>query len=147
MYRRHTIVAVLALGLFASGSSALAAGGGERITDWIRAFWPIAMVGGGLVITGVLLALGTRFAPAAAFNALRSRVDKLERDCTVLDLRAGDLEKVVVSSPTRLELQEDIAELGERMKGVEATLAGVGTQLGTTNTYLHTLIEKGLRAA
>lgn len=113
-------------------------------SDWIRAIWPILVVVVGGICTGIYLGLAMRFPSVSSFNRLKARVDQLEDDRIDDAARIKRLEELCSAAPTRVELQEDIAELGERMSGIEGEMKGVSAQLGTTNTYLHTLIERGL---
>lgn len=112
--------------------------------EYVRAVWPVMAAVVGLMAAGALLALGTRFAGLAAFDKLKSRVLVLEGHSASHAAKIARLDELALSSPTRLELQEDISALAERMRGVEGGLGGVRDQLHTTNTYLQTLIERGL---
>lgn len=114
--------------------------------DWIRAIWPILVVVVGGICTGIYLGLAMRFPSVSSFDRLKARVDKLEDAQIGDDAKIKRLEELCSAAPTRVELQDDIAELGERMSGIEGEMKGVAGQLGTTNTYLHTLIERGLRS-
>lgn len=113
--------------------------------DWIRAIWPILVVVVGGLCTGIYLGLAMRFPSVSSFDRLKARVDKLEDERIDDAGRIKRLEELCSAAPTRVELQEDIGELGERMAGVEGKMDGVHDQLRTTNTYLHTLIERGLK--
>ncbi len=112
--------------------------------DWIRAIWPILVVVIGAIGTGLYLGLAVRFPTVAAFQQLKNRVDTMERETSDIGSRVKRVEELCIAAPTRVELQEDIAELGERLSSMEGEMKGVATQLGTTNRYLHTLIERGL---
>lgn len=107
-------------------------------TELVRALWPVLALVGGLILTSVMLALTTRFATVVALKGLDFRVSKLEEFRTAQEATLSVL-------PTRQQLGEAIGELGERVAGLESKMEGVGGQLNTTNTYLHTLIERGLR--
>ncbi|WP_160299135.1 DUF2730 family protein [Sphingomonas sp. SRS2] len=116
-------------------------------SDWIRAIWPILVTVIGAVGAGLYLGLAMRFPSVSAFNSLKSTVYGMKDQQTKDEGRLKRLEELCGETPTRIELQEDIAELGERMSGLEGEMKGVGQQLGTTNTYLHTLIERGLKGS
>lgn len=112
--------------------------------DWIRAIWPILVVVVGAIGSGLYLGLAMRFPSVSAFEKLKQRVDKLEREDGDKEGRLKRVEEICVAAPTRIELQEDIAKLGQRMSGMEGKMHGVGQQLRTIDNYLRTLIERGL---
>lgn len=131
----------------ASAAPALAATEHSDIawTDYLRATWPVIAAAVGLIITGAVLALGTRFASIGAFNKLKSRLVALEGHRANHDARIVRLEEIAVTSPTRQELQDDIGSLSERMRGVEAQVSGLNARFETLNDYLQMLIERGLK--
>ena len=118
-----------------------------RSGSWVSFFhqiWPVVVTVTALLTGAVLLGLATRFATVSSFKELTKKVEKSRNDLDDHETRLKMVERHCSEPPTRVELQEDIAELSERMKGVEVGMQGVNSQLGTTNTYLHTLIERGL---
>lgn len=149
MSRRHTTAAIVAVAAVAAPAFADAGTRVDevRLFDWIRTFWPIIVVFATMLVAAVMTGLATRFVKVPAFNGLIERVGKLETGCQGHEMRLQSLERSAEKSPTPMELQEDIAELAERMKGVETGLTGIDGRLETTNTYLHTLIERGLKGA
>ena len=113
--------------------------------EYVKVFWPI--IGGvGVLLTlfGVLW-LRTKFTPLEDHRGLNTRVAALEARDAGQEERLKALELHSNQAPTRQELQDDIAKLAERMAGMEAGLKGVGKELATHNSYLHSLIEQGLK--
>jgi hypothetical protein len=145
--RRRHIIAVFAVAALAASPAFADPGTASdeaRLFDWIRTFWPMLVLFGGLIVAGIITGLSARFVASARFELLTARVDKVEGSCAEHDLRLKALEKASDASPTRVELQEDVAEVSERLARVETGLTGIGGQLETTNLYLHTIIERGL---
>jgi len=90
-----------------------------------------------LVEIGTALAGLTPIILLAGFWWLGHRLANAEaRIHAIESARAGD--------PTPSGLSKDIGKVAERVKGVEAQIDSLADQLGTTNNYLHALIEKGL---
>lgn len=113
--------------------------------EYVKVFWPIiGGVGALLTLFGVLW-LRTKFTPLEDHRGLNTRVSALEARDAGQEERLKALESHVNQAPTRQELQDDIAKLAERMAGMEAGLKGVGKELQTHNSYLHSLIEQGLK--
>jgi chromosome segregation ATPase len=106
--------------------------------DYLAKLWPIVVVLS--TIFGALIGvwLSSRYAPRQEFERLKNTV--FEHTTQI-----ATLEDTLKSSPTRQELQDDIAQLAERIRGLETGVSGMRDQLSTTNNYLHTLIEKGLQ--
>lgn len=125
-------------------------------SELLRALWPVFTLIAGLAIAGVLLALRSIFATVTAHKNHDERLVVVEtfvieqktalgmlptrQELGVQIARHGDR-----LSETREEISEQLSEQGERIAGVEEGLKGVSRQLETTNTYLHTLLEQGLR--
>lgn len=112
--------------------------------DYVKALWPVFAVVAGLILTGLLLGLGTRFTTVKAFAEMSERVGKHSARLDDHETRIKLVEQACASPPTRQELSEEIGELSERMRGVEVGMDGVRGAVNTTNTYLHSLIERGL---
>lgn len=134
---------------FLAASPAIAGGAGQpqplQWVDYVTKLWPIVVTTAGLLATGMLLALATRFASVKALTDLATTVADLKISKEGHETRICALEQTASQSPTRQELQDEIAGLGERMRGVEVGMDGLAGQLRTANEYLHTLIERGLK--
>jgi hypothetical protein len=105
--------------------------------EWFRAIYPLVVTLVSLAGLGVVLWLGTKF-------AAKTTVDKLAKDQADHETRIQLLEDHNTASPTRAELHEELSGLAARMAGVESALKGFSKQIDTTNSYLHTVIEKAL---
>lgn len=127
----------------------------HEVLDYIRTLWPIAVVLIPIVLTAGLLWLKTQFSTKADLAATEARiVAVVEEHKTRLDdgsRRMADFDKRIAlveddceASPSRSELMQQNTVLSGRMSGVETSLRGQERELSTLNTYLHTLIEKGL---
>lgn len=113
--------------------------------EYVKALWPV--VGGVaalLTLFGVLW-LRTKFTPLEDHRQIASKVSALETAGAAHEERLRSLESYANQAPTRQELQDDIGKLAERMAGMEAGLRGVSKELHTTNSYLHSLIDRGLQ--
>lgn len=112
--------------------------------DYVKALWPVVVGLSALLSSVVVLWLSSRYA------TLKSHGDLVEKVSKHGD-RITKVEELCAQTPTRQELQEDIAELGERMSAVETQVTsgfeGMRDQQRTTNDYLHLIIEKGLGSA
>jgi flagellin-like hook-associated protein FlgL len=113
--------------------------------EYIRTFWPIGVAVSVLVAGILVLWLKSGFATRDGINKVHGRLDLLSDAKTSHAERIKHLEDAFGSAPTRHELQEDIAALSARMSAVEAGMGGIQNQLKTTNNYLHTLVENGLK--
>lgn len=106
--------------------------------DYIAKLWPIVVVLSGIFGALIGVWLSSRYAPRQEFERLKNTV--FEHTTQI-----ATLEDTLKISPTRQELQEDISKLAERIGGLEAGVTGMRHELGTTNNYLHTLIDRGLK--
>ena len=105
--------------------------------EWFRAVYPVLVTLVSLAGLGCVLWLGTKFASKASVEELgRTRADH--------ETRIQLLEEHNDASPTRAELHAELSALAAQMSGMQSSLTGVVNQLNTTNTYLHTVIEKSL---
>lgn len=123
--------------------------------DYIKYGWPIITgVAGFLVIVGAMW-IKTNFVTRAEHRADRQAAEERERRIAEHDQRLSLLEAYQKQPPTRHDLGDGIAEVGERISKIEAIVEGIdkrvnreldsiGEQLRTFNSYLHTLIDKGL---
>lgn len=115
--------------------------------EYVKVFWPImGGVAALLTLFGVLW-LRTKFTPLEDHRLVSAKVAALETSSAAHEERLKAVEGHAHQAPTRQELQDDIAKLAERMAGMEAGLKGVGKELQTHNSYLHSLIEQGLKGA
>lgn len=134
------------------------------ILDYIRAFWPVLTGLTPIAIAAVVLWLRSQFASKQEAATKASLLSVEDRTVSLLEridarLERGDrnfedhsrrialLEQASREKPSRHELAQDITLLLARMSRVEAEIQGVGRQLGTTNDYLSTLVERGLDRA
>lgn len=111
--------------------------------DWlyvINTFWGPVAVLGGLVAGAFTIWLMSKVPSKSSFDELDIRVQAHDRRLDVIEAHNAD-------SPTRHELQEDIAELGSRMSAIEEGQRGIAAQLKTANDYLHIMIEKSIPGA
>jgi hypothetical protein len=115
--------------------------------EYIRTFWPIGVAVSCLVAGILVLWLKSGFATRESINKVHGRIDGIAVSTSSNGERIKHLEDAFGSSPSRHELQEDIAALSARMSAVEAGMGGIQNQLKTTNNYLHTLVENGLKGA
>lgn len=115
------------------------------LLEWVRALYPVAASLISLVAAIAVVWLSSRFVSWPKFSALNADMERLRLQVTEHGRQIRHLEEHAKESPTRVELQDDIAQLSARMAGVEVGMRGVSNQLSTTNSYLHTLIEKGLQ--
>lgn len=117
--------------------------------EFIKIVWPIASVLTPVVIGAGLLWLRSQFtlktelaSKAAELTAEIRQVEKTTADhATSIKL----LEAEANRSPTRQELADKIEQIATGQAGVEQSVAGLATQVGTTNEYLQVIIENGLR--
>jgi hypothetical protein len=105
--------------------------------EWFRAIYPVFVTLVSLAGLGCVLWLGTKFASKVT-------VEKHGQSLSDHETRIELLEAHNEASPTRAELHDELTNLASRMSGMESALKGVGKQIDTTNTYLHTVIEKAL---
>lgn len=112
--------------------------------EYVKALWPVIVVVAGLILTGLLLGLATRFTTVKAFAAQQLTVADHAGKIVDHETRLRLLEQDCDAKPSRQDLGEEVAELGERMRGVEVGISGLSSQANTTNTYLQTLIQRGL---
>lgn len=153
MLRRIILVALAALCVTASPALASdGQSGAFAFVDYVSKLWPVVLTTAGLIASGVLLALATRFASVKALSSLSAKVGEHSTSLETHATRLAQLEASASQSPTRQELQGDIAQLSERMRGmetafngVEREFEGVGKQLDTANRYLEMVIERGLK--
>lgn len=110
---------------------------GASWLEWFRALYPAIVTLVSLAGLGVLLWLGTQFAS-------KSKVDLLDKTSADHETRLQLLEEAVEQSPTKQELHDEISGLKANMAAAMARLDAIGTQLKTTNDYLHTLIDKAM---
>ena len=127
--------------------------------DYVKALWPVVVGLSALLTSFVVLWLSSRYLTLAKFTDYRddaeAESDKMLEVQRGHEARLVQVELLCAQSPTRQELQEDIAELAERMGGLETGLRvgleGVrkqvedtNTRVATTNDYLHLIIEKSM---
>jgi hypothetical protein len=110
---------------------------GTSWLEWVRTLYPAVVTLVSLAGLCILLWLGTKFASKAT-------VDRLHTTSIDHETRLQLLEETVEQSPTKQELHEEISGLKSNMAAAMAKIDAIGTQLKTTNDYLHTLIDKAM---
>ncbi|WP_156347252.1 hypothetical protein [Sphingomonas sp. Leaf5] len=73
-----------------------------------------------------------------------ARLEAGSRKMAELDKRTALVEEECKQVPSRNTLQSELSHLAQRIRGVEVQGQAANDQLSTQNTYLHTLIERGL---
>jgi hypothetical protein len=114
------------------------------LLEFVKVLWPIASTITPLILAAGFLWLRTKFPSREEVEKLSAKVEQLDGKLDDHEVRVGKIEFDQKSEPTRADLNRVQTALGERIGGVEATLRGMGQQLGRIDTYLHTLIDKGL---
>nr|WP_162236153.1 hypothetical protein [Sphingomonas sp. Leaf24] len=134
--------------------------------DIFKIAWPIAVTLVPIILTAGILWLRSQFPTKGELEAVRVDVatkiagserrltDKLEehearleagsRKMAELDKRTALVEEECKQVPSRNTLQSELSHLAQRIRGVEVQGQAANDQLSTQNTYLHTLIERGL---
>ena len=113
--------------------------------DYVRALWPVVSGVSAALLVLIGLWLRSKFTPIDDHRALAVRVTEAESKAKAQSTEIEHVKTQLDVAPTRQELQDDISNLGSRMAGVETAIRGVDKRLETQNTYLHSLIEQGLR--
>ncbi|KQM23151.1 hypothetical protein ASE73_02690 [Sphingomonas sp. Leaf24] len=146
--------------MFKAGRNAVA------FLDIFKIAWPIAVTLVPIILTAGILWLRSQFPTKGELEAVRVDVatkiagserrltDKLEehearleagsRKMAELDKRTALVEEECKQVPSRNTLQSELSHLAQRIRGVEVQGQAANDQLSTQNTYLHTLIERGL---
>lgn len=138
--------------------------------QWFQILYPIALTMTPVLIAVGLLWLRTKFASLGDFKAIETKVagvdllnvverlGTVESDIKVITVEIQALAEGADSAPTRLDLMNQLSGLTERMSRMEAAVESerrqsqhqyeaLRQQLATTNQYLHTLIDQGMRGA
>ena len=115
--------------------------------EYVRALWPVVVALSLLISSVFVLWLSSRYVTKAVVDGVTAKLVSFELDLGKHDVRIRQLEDQFASAPTRQELQDDISRLSAEMEGVKTGQLGIQNQLKTTNDYLHTLIENGLKVA
>lgn len=105
--------------------------------EWFRATYPVLVTIVSLGALACVLWLGTKF-------AAKSTVEELARDRAMHETRLQLLEEANAAHPTRAQLSVEIMEMSGKIASINSALKGVGKQIDTTNSYLHTVIERAL---
>jgi len=109
----------------------------SEFLEWVRALWPVVSSITPFILLGGFYWLKTQFVSQQDFDELDEKID-LHHE------RIGRLETEGQSDPSRADLNRMQSELSQRLSGVEASVKALGHQMATMNSYLHTVIEKGL---
>lgn len=136
------------------------------VLEYIRTLWPIAVVLLPFITATGFLWLQTKFPSkgdlsqakealsadiAATEKRLGNKIDEHEqrlndgsKKLAELDKRCALVEDDTRSMPSRQNLQIELSTLSQRIRGVEVWTETTSKSLDTLNSYLHTLIERGL---
>ena len=123
--------------------------------EYIRTLWPIAIVLLPFVCATGFIWLKTQFPTLADLKGTEQRItDRIEeheerldtgsRTMATLDKRTALVEEECRQAPSRQTLQGELSAISQRTRGVEVEVQAVGRELSTLNSYLHTLIERGI---
>jgi len=119
--------------------------------EWFRALYPVIVTLISLAGLGAFLWLASKFVTKAEYEKANassgSKVVTLEARGNDHETRIKLLEEHIESSPTRQELHDEVQALARQISGMDSRLDGITSQLKTTNSYLHTLIDKALPSA
>lgn len=135
--------------------------------ELVRTVWPVMAAITPLVLAGGFAWLRLQFPAKADLEKLKTDREKavaevrgeMERKVTELralstanaerqiasEQRLNSVETDLMRAPSKVELSKDIGKVAERVGHLEAGLSALLKQVETTNTYLHTLIEKQIR--
>jgi len=116
--------------------------------DWVQLIidlWPIASTITPIILLAGFLWLRQKFPSKEDFDALKATVDKLTVDQAASTNTIKLLKNERDDPPTRVQLMDELGDLAERTSGVEASVKGLSTQLGTAMDLLQILIERGVR--
>lgn len=128
------------------------------VLEYIRTLWPIAVVLLPFVCATGFIWLKTQFPTRVDLDGVEKRLgakiddhdDRLDRGSKAmaeLDKRTALVEDECKAVPSRQNLQTELSSIAQRTRGVEVEVAGMGRELGTLNSYLHTLIERGINGS
>lgn len=84
-------------------------------------------------------------AESARISAVDEEVCRIDRRLLSVEGRCGAIEERAGEPPSRTDLSKDIGKVAERVRGVEVTVDAVKRMVETSNQYLHTIIEQGMR--
>ncbi len=113
--------------------------------DIVATMWPIAATITPLMMMGGFFWLRTQFAPRGDLDEHAAKLGDIREELVRIDERLTNLQSDMDASPSRSEMSERISYLAERIGRMEAATEGILRQFATTNQYLHTIIERGLR--
>lgn len=82
---------------------------------------------------------------SGSISALRVQATANSDRQIASEQRLNAIEGDLLRAPSKVELSRDIGKVAERVGRLEAGMTAVGKQLETTNSYLHTMIEKQIR--
>jgi predicted nucleic acid-binding Zn-ribbon protein len=133
----------------------------------LRSIWPVMAGITPLVLAGGFAWLRLQFPTKLDLEKLKSEREKALVDVVakfaveISDLRGqtttnsdrqiaseqrlNAIEADLHRAPSRVELSKDIGKVAERVGHLEAGLEALSKQIETTNSYLHTLIEKQIK--
>lgn len=133
----------------------------------LRSIWPVMAGITPLVLAGGFAWLRLQFPTKADLEKLKAEREKAvaeAREKLEIELaeisgrttansdrqiaseqRLNAIEADLLRSPSKIELSKDIGKVAERVGHLEAGVDALSKQIGTTNSYLHTLIEKQIK--
>lgn len=116
--------------------------------EWFRAVYPVILTLISAVGFVAILWLSSKYLTRVKYDADGALHDEkhqlISRTLEKHETRLAVLEEHAEASPTRQELQDDIAQIAQRMSGVEASVRGMSSELRSTNQLIHTLIDKAI---
>lgn len=114
------------------------------VSSMLVGLWPTLSALTPIVLAGGVWYLRTQFASKSDFDALSTKVIELTAAVRTAQGSIDHLTDEQDSTPTRIELLNEIAALNGRVSGMEAGMHGIEQRLATTNTYLQILVERGM---
>ena len=133
----------------------------------LNILWPIAALITPALIGAGILWLRSQFATKAELeavkadlparmtalgkevdNRLNAHAERFERGSAKFadhDKRIALVEADCKEVPTRQNLQAELSQISQRLRGVETGFEGMERQLNTTNDYLKIIVDKGFK--
>lgn len=128
----------------------------EDLTHSVRAFAPYVTVLMPILFFGFIAWLQTKFVTQATFDQykdqankeraeLRDRLADRKEDYRLLQERLNNHLSEYGTPPSRHDVSQSLATLSSDVASLKAEQRATNRELGTLNTYLHTMIENGVR--
>jgi hypothetical protein len=130
------------------------------VVDWLQVLgvlWPIAVIVIPIVLTTGFLWLKTQLATKAELKTVEGELEarindhsgRFERGSTKFadhDKRIALVEEECKSVPSRQDLQFNLSEVSQRLRGVEVGNDFIKRELSTANDYLKIIVDKGFKS-